>query len=317
MTDNSTHMLSESSAPSSPATGLGSFAVQARLALAVLIAQVAIVVTGSIVRVTGSGLGCDTWPNCHPGSLVPVEGAAPWVHQAIEFGNRGLAILLVALTVFLVIAVFLGARRPLIKYHAIAQLVGVLLQAVIGGISVILDLRWWAVALHFLPSMILIWLAADLYVRLREPDHGVDEARYPRPLKLLALGSAISLAVVLVTGTMVTGAGVHSGDSGVGMEGRLEVDIAEMAHIHAHFMYLYLGLTIGLVVALATIKASARARKLGLWLIIFIVLQAAVGIIQYWFHIPRWTVPFHVGLSGVVTAYTGLLYAVAKERVSA
>lgn len=298
----------------SPARGIGSIKAQTRLALAVLVSQVAIVLTGSIVRVTGSGLGCDTWPNCHPGSLVPVAGAAPWIHQAIEFGNRGLAILLGLLTVALILSVYQGKRSSYIKGHAIAQFLGVVAQAVIGGISVILDLRWWAVALHFLPSMILIWLAAILYVRLREPDQGQIEWSYPRPLRLLAVGSAAALAVVLTTGTMVTGAGVHAGDSGVGMDGRLEVDIAEMAHIHAHFMYLYLGLTIGLVAALVAVRASERARKLGWLLIAFIVVQAAIGIIQYWFHIPRWTVPFHVGLSGVVTAYTGLLYAVGKER---
>ncbi|AKK03202.1 cytochrome aa3 controlling protein [Corynebacterium epidermidicanis] len=287
---------------------------QARLAMAVLISQIAILVTGSIVRVTGSGLGCDTWPNCHQGSLVPVQGAAPWIHQIIEFGNRGLAILLGLLTVALIVSVYLGRRRPLIKYHAWAQFLGVVLQAVIGGISVHLDLRWWAVAIHFLPSMVLVWLASQLYVRIREVDEGTYEWTYLRPLRLLAIGSAAALAVVLVTGTMVTGAGVHSGDSGVGMEGRLEVDIAEMAHIHAHFMYLYLGLTLGLVTALIATKASQRARKLGWYLVAFIVIQGAVGIIQYWFHIPRWTVPFHVGLSGVVTAYSGLLYAVGKQR---
>lgn len=302
-------------APAGPK--LASPKVQTQLALANLIGQIAIVVTGSVVRVTGSGLGCNTWPNCHEGSLVPVAGAAPWIHQAIEFGNRGLAIALGILTGVLIISVFVAKRRPDLKWLALSQLLGVVVQAVVGGISVLLDLRWWAVALHFLPSMLLVWLAALLYVRIREADNGTYEFRFPQPLRYLAIGSALAMAIVLTTGTMVTGAGVHSGDSGVGMEGRLEVDIAEMAHIHAHFMYLYLGLTIGLVVALITVKASERARKLGYILILMILIQAAVGIIQYWFQIPRWTVPFHVGLSGVVTAYTGLLFAVGKERVPA
>lgn len=287
---------------------------QLALALAVLIGQISITATGAIVRVTGSGLGCDTWPNCHPGSLVPVQGAAPALHQAIEFGNRGLAIVLGLITVALLVAVYAGKRHSLIKLHAWYQVIGVVIQGVIGGISVHLDLKWWAVALHFLPSMILIWLAVLLYEHVKAPDEGVDEWHYPRPLRLLAVGSAVALAGVLTTGTMVTGAGVHSGDAGDGMEGRLEVDIAEMAHIHAHFMYLYLGLTIGLVVALLTVKASQKAMKLGYLLIAFIVVQAAVGIIQYWFGIPRWTVPLHVGLSGVVTAYTALLYAAGRVR---
>lgn len=288
-----------------------------RLALTVLISQIIITVTGSLVRVTQSGLGCNTWPNCHEGSLVPVEGAAPWIHQIIEFGNRGLAVLLGFLVLGLLVAVYKAGRRKVIKLHAWYQFLGVVFQAVIGGISVRLDLKWWSVALHFLPSMLLIWLAVLLYEHVKVSDEGVDKLMYPRPLQLLDAGSAAALAAVLVTGTMVTGAGVHSGDKGVGMEGRLNVPIVEIAHIHAHFMYLYLGLTIGLVVALFTVKAPEKARKLGLILIALIVVEAGVGLIQYWFGIPSWTIPVHVALSGIVTAYTAWLYAAGRERVPA
>lgn len=288
-----------------------------RLALTVLISQIVIVVTGSLVRVTGSGLGCNTWPNCHEGSLVPVEGAAPWIHQLIEFGNRGLAVVLGFLVLGLLVAVYRAGRRRDIVLHAWYQFLGVLFQAVIGGISVRVNLQWWSVALHFLPSMLLVWLAALLYVHVQSPDEGVDEWRYPRPLRGLTVGSALALAGTLVTGTMVTGAGAHSGDKGIGMEGRLNVPIVEISHIHAHFMYLYLGLTIGLVVALYTVRASEKARKLGALLIALIVAQAGIGLIQYWFGIPSWTIPVHVGMSGIVTAYTALLYAAGRERVIA
>ena len=287
---------------------------QRLLAICLLIAQAGITVTGSIVRVTGSGLGCPTWPTCNEGSLVPVAGAAPWIHQAIEFGNRLLAFVLVAIALTLFISVLLAKRRKEVVYHAFAQGVGIIVQAVIGGISVLLDLQWWAVALHFLPSMILVWLAAILVVRIAEPDNGAVVPLYPAPLRWLAVGSGVSLAVVLITGTMVTGAGPHSGDEGVGMQGRLQVDIAEIAHLHAHAMYLYLGLTIGLVVALVTVSANKRALNLGWTLIGFIVLQAAIGIIQYNWGVPRWTVPVHVGLSGVVCAFTGMLYACHQSR---
>lgn len=284
------------------------------LALLLLIAQAGITVTGSIVRVTGSGLGCPTWPTCNEGSLVPVAGAAPWIHQAIEFGNRLLTFVLVTLALALFLSVLAAKRRKEIILHSFAQGIGIIVQAIIGGISVLLDLQWWAVALHFLPSMLLVWLAAILLVRIKEPDEGVVVPLYPAPLKWLAAGSGATLAIVLMTGTMVTGAGPHSGDEGVGMQGRLEVDIAEIAHLHAHSMYLYLGLTIGLVVALLTVRASVTARKLGWTLIGFIVLQAAIGIIQYNWGVPRWTVPVHVGLSGVVCAFTGMLYAQHQTR---
>lgn len=286
-----------------------------RLALVVLISQIVITITGSLVRVTGSGLGCNTWPNCHEGSLVPVEGAAPWVNQLIEFGNRGLAIVLSVFVVGLLVAVYQAGRSKAIKLHAWYQLIGVLFQAVVGGISVHLDLKWWSVAIHFLPSMILIWLAVLLYEQVKQPDSGAEIVMYPAILRKLAVGSAAALAATLVTGTMVTGAGVHSGDNGIGMEGRLNLPIIEVAHVHAHFMYLYLGLTIGLVVALFTVQASEKSRKLGQLLVGLIVAQAAVGLIQYWFGIPSWTIPVHVGMSGIVTAATAFLYAAGQERV--
>ena len=217
----------------SPVTRGPSVRVQRILAMILLIAQGGITVTGSIVRVTGSGLGCDTWPNCHEGSLVPVQGAAPALHQAIEFGNRLLTFVLAAIAIAVFIAVLRAKRRQEIIVYSVISGLGIVLQAVIGGISVILDLQWWAVAIHFLPSMVLVWIAALLYMRLAEPDDREPVQMFAPIIRILTVVAAVCLAVVLVTGTMTTGAGVHSGDAGVGMEGRLDVDIELMALIHA------------------------------------------------------------------------------------
>lgn len=287
--------------------------IQALLAMLLMIAQGAITVTGSIVRVTGSGLGCDTWPNCHPGSLVPVNGAAPWIQQMIEFGNRLLTFVLVAIAIALFLSVL--NRRKEIKYYATAQIVGIVVQAVIGGISVHMDLKWWAVALHFLPSMILVWLAAVVWIRIQEPDQGTTKRTIARSLRTLAFASAVLLSIVLVTGTMVTGAGVHAGDTGVGMEGRLNVDLGLMAHIHAWVMYVYLAVTIVLVGALAAKKAPAPMLKTGWLLILMIVAQAGVGILQFRMGVPRWTIPIHVGLCSFVVATCAVLWAHGKVRV--
>ena len=135
-------------------------------ALIVLLAQAGITFTGSLVRVTGSGLGCDTWPLCHEGSLFPVPGANPWVHQLIEFGNRTLTFVVAAATIVLFIGILRANRRGEIIALSVVSGVGVLVQAVIGGISVHLDLLWWSVAIHFLPSMILVFVAAVLYLSL-------------------------------------------------------------------------------------------------------------------------------------------------------
>lgn len=280
-----------------------------------LIAQGGITVTGSIVRVTGSGLGCNTWPQCHEGSLVPLQGAAPWIHQAIEFGNRLLTFVLVGFVVALFVTVTKARRRKEIRYHSFIQGLGVVAQAVIGGISVLLDLKWWAVALHFLPSMLLVWLAAMLYLRIQEPDDVPSKRSYASSLRGLAVFCGLLLSAVLVTGTMVTGAGPHSGDQGVGMEGRLQVDLEWIAHVHAYTMYTYLGFLLLLLLSLVLQSAPARVRKFGVMLVIITILQAIIGVIQFRMGVPRWTVPVHIGLSSCVVAFCSFVYTLGMWRV--
>ena len=139
-------------------------AVVRRLAIAAVIAQAGIAVTGSIVRVTGSGLGCPTWPQCFPGSLVPTphpEVAA--LHQWVEFGNRLLTFAVVAVTgLCFLAALSTRPRRPRLVRLALVQPLGVVAQAVIGGFTVLLGLVWWSVSVHFLVSMALVWLAVVL-----------------------------------------------------------------------------------------------------------------------------------------------------------
>lgn len=287
---------------------------QRLFALALLIAQIGITFTGSIVRVTASGLGCPTWPECQPGSLVPESGSIPWVHQLIEFGNRTLTFVLTIFVILAFLAVSRAKRRSEIIVLAFIQGIGVIVQAVIGGISVHLDLAWWMVALHFLPSMVLVWLAALLWVRIDEPDDGKAQVMYPQPLRWLALMSSIAMGITLITGTMVTGAGPHAGDSEVPADSRLQIPLDLMAHLHAHAMYLYLGLVAGLLFGLLTVRADRAIMKTAQWLVVLIILQAGVGIIQYWLGVPRWTVPLHVIGSGVICAVTAVLWAQGKRR---
>lgn len=278
-------------------------------AFILLLAQGGITVTGSIVRVTGSGLGCDTWPLCHEGSLVPQAGAAPWLHQAIEFGNRLLTFVVAAAAIVVFVLLLKARRRNELIVYSVISGVGVVLQAILGGISVLVDLQWWSVAIHFLPSMVLVWIAALLFTRIAEPDEGTPTPTFPGVIRVMALISAAALAVVLITGTMVTGAGPHSGDDGVGMEGRLEVDIDWIAHVHAYSMYVYLILTVIVVAMLYWKKASVPAKMTGWALIAMILIQAGIGIAQYNLGVPRWSVPVHIAMSSVVVAFTAWLYA--------
>lgn len=288
--------------------------VQRTLALLLLIFQGGITVTGSIVRVTGSGLGCDTWPLCHEGSLVPVAGAAPWIHQAVEFGNRLLTFVLIAAALAVFLAVVAAKRRREIKVHAFIQGIGIIVQAIIGGISVLVDLSWYVVALHFLPSMLLVWLAAILYTRIGEPDDGQPVMRFPSWIRTVAVVAVVALTVVLVTGTMTTGAGPHSGDASISMDDRLNVDIDLMAHIHGYSMYVYLFFTLIVVAGVFLAKAPRNIQRLSILLVLFIVIQGAIGIVQYRMGVPRWTVPVHIAMSSVVVAFTSLFWAQGRVR---
>lgn len=279
------------------------------IALILLICQGGITVTGSVVRVTGSGLGCETWPNCHAGSLVPVPGAAPWIHQVIEFGNRLLTFVVAAAAIAVIVAMHMAKRRYELKLYAWLSLAGIAVQAVVGAISVFLDLRWWAVAIHFLPSMVLVWIAAMLYSRIKEADDGARTPALNDVIRNLAIVAAVALGVVLMTGTMVTGSGVHAGDAGVGMEGRLDVDTKVMAYIHAACMYVYVIFTVIVQVLLYRKDAPQAAKSAGWILIACIIVQWAIGVFQFYMGVPRWTIPFHIGMSSVVTAYSALLYA--------
>lgn len=292
-----------------------SLKLQRTLAMVLLLCQGGITVTGSLVRVTGSGLGCDTWPLCHEGSLVPVAGAAPWIHQAIEFGNRTLTFVVAAAAGLVLYAVIRAGRRKDIKTLAWISLLGVVVQAVIGGISVRLDLRWWSVAVHFLPSMVLVFVAAMLYMRIAEPDNSAPTRRYPGSAQTWTLIAAAALCLVLITGTMVTGSGPHSGDAGAGMDGRLEMDTRVLAYVHAVCMYLYLIATIITTVLLRNSGAPEDAKRTAYVLIALILVQWAIGVIQFRMGVPRWTIPAHIAMSSTVVAFSGFLFAHGKRRL--
>ncbi|MDO5031546.1 heme A synthase [Corynebacterium sp.] len=287
------------------------------LALILLICQAGITFTGAIVRVTGSGLGCVTWPQCHPGSLLPEAGAAPMIHQAIEFGNRLLTFVLVAAAAAVMWALYKAGRRSELKTYGWINVAGIVIQALIGALSVKLKLSWWSVALHFLPSMILVWVAALLYIRITESDEDTPTVMFPKTIRTVAALAATALSIVLITGTFVTGSGTHSGDDGVGMEERLGIDTYQMAVGHAVCMYIYLALTITVVFLLYRNHAARDTKRIGWVLIGCIIAQWIIGVSQYYLHIPSWTVPFHVLMSSVVTTYTAFLWAQGVRRLPA
>jgi cytochrome c oxidase assembly protein subunit 15 len=270
-----------------------------------VITQGGIAVTGSMVRVTGSGLGCPTWPQCFPGSLVPQphpEVAA--LHQWIEFGNRLLTGLvgLVALAC-LVVALLIRPRRRRLVLLAATMPLGVVLQAVLGGVTVLTGLAWWTVAMHFLVSMVLVWLAVLLVGAFAEGDEP-PRWQVPGPVRgLLGTATAV-LAALLVAGTLVTAAGPHAGDA---TTPRLGVGVPAMAQLHADLLVGFLGLLAGLGFALRAVDVPSRTWRCYLVLMSVVLAQGALGVVQYLTGVPEILVSLHVlGAASVVVAMVAL-----------
>src|SRR5689334_24268820 len=168
--------------------------VQRLIAALVILTQGGIAVTGAIVRVTASGLGCPTWPQCFPGSFIPVRHAeVARIHQAVEFGNRMVTFAVVLTAIAAVLAVTRAHRRREVLVYAWLMPASTVVQAVIGGITVLTGLLWWTVAIHLLASMTMVWLSVLLYVKIGEPDSGVVRHRIPKPLRQLTILSALTL----------------------------------------------------------------------------------------------------------------------------
>lgn len=289
---------------------------QRLIAVAGLLSQALISVTGSIVRVTASGLGCPTWPQCFPGSFTPVPRAeVPVVHQAVEFGNRLITFAVVITAMLVVLAVTRARRRREVLFYAWLMPASTVLQAVIGGVTVRTGLLWWTVAVHLLVSMAMVWLAALLYVKIGEPDDGVVTPVVPTPLRQLTVATAVLLGATLVTGTLVTGAGPHAGDkSPQRVVPRLEVEVVTLAHTHATLMIAYFCLLIGLAAGLMAVGAPRRVMRRLAEVVGVVLLQGLIGVVQYHTGVPAVLVAMHVAGAAACTAATAVLWTSMRQR---
>jgi heme a synthase len=274
-------------------------AVVSRFALANAVANGAIVVTGGAVRLTGSGLGCPTWPRCTDESFVATPELAG--HGVIEFGNRLLTFVLAAVAIATVVAVFRSTRRDL-RGLAVLAFLGIPAQALLGGVTVLTGLNPWTVAAHFLVSSVLVAVTTVLWLRSREP--GVGQLLVRRPFALLVTGIAAATAAVLVLGTVVTGSGPHSGDPAAGRTG---FDPELVSQLHADSVFLLLGLTIALLVALYATDSPGRVKRAARDLLAVQLLQGVVGYVQYFTELPIALVLLHMLGAVLVTAFTARL----------
>lgn len=278
------------------------------LAVATLVGNIGIVVTGGAVRLTGSGLGCPTWPRCTQDSFVP-HGALG-VHGVIEFGNRMMTFVLAAIAIATwVAAMRLLPRSPSVRRLATALALGIPGQAVIGGLTVLTELNPWVVGLHLMLSMLMISAAVLLVFRLREPEPGVSSRLAVR----LAVTAYVVAIVVLYLGTVVTGSGPHAGDVDAPRNG---LDPQLWSHVHAGAVYLLVAVSVAAAVALHRTGAPAHVRSAG-WVLVGVELaQGAIGFTQYYLDLPELLVGLHLlGAALLAAAVSRLLLTVVGTRI--
>ena len=272
-----------------------------RVLQANLIAQAGIVVTGALVRLTSSGLGCPTWPECVDGSITPTSEQTQTWHKYIEFGNRTLTFVLVAISLLVIVAVAQHnrdrvssglAKRSQLKWLSLGTLLGIFAQAILGGITVLTGLNPISVASHFLLSIGLITVANRLLFRAQEFEDRPIVARVHPALAIGIVVHTYLALLVIILGTIVTGSGPHAGDS-ADIE-RLPIDPRLISWLHADVVLLYLGLSLGILIALKATNAPIDILRASWFVIIICFIQGIIGYTQYFTGLPWALVLFHI-----------------------
>jgi cytochrome c oxidase assembly protein subunit 15 len=274
-----------------------------RWAWAAVAANTVIILTGGLVRLTGSGLGCPTWPRCTEESFTPHRELG--LHGAIEFGNRLLTYVLIVVVIATLVAVWRwsGTSTSLRRLAGVIVL-GVPFQGVIGGITVLTDLNPWIVSLHLLLSLLLVSASVLLVVRVR----GAAVATFSPRARTLVVATYAMLWVVVYLGTVVTGSGPHAGDDDAP---RNLLDPQLMSHVHAIAVYVLVALTVAMVV----LVRDTPVARLAAGLLVAELAQGTIGFVQYLTDLPIALVAAHlVGAAVLIAVGTRLFVEVVSAR---
>lgn len=272
-----------------------------RTLIANLVAQTGIVLTGATVRLTASGLGCPTWPECVAGSIAPTSEQTEAFHKYIEFGNRLLTfvVLIVAIASLFAIRKHNQERkvtgydkRRSLTFLAAGVILGIFVQAILGGITVLTGLHPLTVSAHFMVSIALITVATMLLVKAQESNDIPVLLQVAKPIEFGMRMHVWLALVVIALGTLVTGSGPHAGDTNDIV--RLGFEFREITTAHAALVWLFLGLTSGLLIALHATAAPKMVTKQA-WIVLGICLaQGIIGYTQFFTGLPWGLVAMHV-----------------------
>lgn len=275
-----------------------------------LASQILIVVTGGAVRLTASGLGCPTWPKCTDDSLtnIPEQG----IHGFIEFANRLLTfvLILIALLTFIAIMRSGKAKRRGMVWPSFSLGLGIIAQAIVGGISVLTNLNPWVVGLHFIISTILISIASILVWRFYKKEH----QPVPYSVYLLTPFIATTGFVALAVGVVVTGAGPHAGDANAPRNG---LDLEIIQHLHSYPGYLATALTLITLLLLVRVNkdgAVSRPTKITFWLLVALAVQALLGVIQARTGVPALLVGIHMLGASIIASLLTFQWLSVRAR---
>ncbi|MFM5951884.1 MAG: COX15/CtaA family protein [Micrococcales bacterium] len=275
------------------------------LAWASLISEILIVVTGGAVRLTASGLGCPTWPTCTPESLVTVPEMG--IHGIIEFGNRLLTFVLLAVAIAFLISAWKARGSRKVLATAIWLIAGIFLQAVVGGISVLMKLNPWVVGLHFVISAVMISISSLQIWRVYEPKVSKSSSMERFTSNLLAL---FGTAAILI-GIVVTGSGPHAGDFEAPRNG---LDSELWQHFHSYPAYLALAITFVQLLVVRKRDVDGYASRLTFWTLVVLVVQAIVGVAQARLGLPIWMVLLHIALAATTASLLTLQWLSVRKN---
>ncbi len=285
-----------------------------RLALAGVVANTVIMSTGAAVRLSASGLGCPDWPRCSAADVVASKNAGQTLLNTwIEFGNRLLNFPLVVIAALIFVAAWHyrpdGARQRGLTWLAAAQPLGVVAQAVIGGILVLAKLNPVLVSVHVRVSVSVVAAAVVLHVRCT--DSGAEGPPVRRDLQLISGALVAVTCAMLAAGTVVTGTGPLAGDAGVA---RYKFPLEGVTQLHADIGWLLAGLSVALVLGLRLSGAPPRAVTAGWWVLAALGSQGVIGYVQYFTHLPAGLVWVHVTGSVLVWIAVLRLFLTVRTR---
>lgn len=278
-----------------------------RILLLNIFTQAGIIFTGAIVRVSGSGLGCPTWPQCVPGSFVPVAHQAESWHKFVEYGNRTLTGVLIVVAALVAVGVYRSEAARSLRRLALVPLLGTFAQGILGGITVLTKLNSGTVVAHFLLSVVLVACSTLLWYRYRfgAPALAAAGQQQIANLTLAAAG------LLLLLGSLTSGSGPHSGDAKVASALPFNPQLLSM--LHSGSMWLFVAM---LLVGWLKIPQSSFGRRMLHGATGLAGLNAVVGYTQYALGLPVWLVGLHVLFAASLWVYT-TLYVYALRRPAA